>query len=610
MENIHVIETIMDRMNQGILYIDSDMRIQSCNKRAKEITGIMTSTHSSHEEGVINEGDIVILADNCIGDDDGDLSGRDLSLLNINDKGIQQNDMLVAAGVYKNSKIQPIYKYIREHQLSVPLKIDVTYLGFHLLSLIDNKKKETVIQVNNLVYKMDYFTSVGNMVVIDGKMGRIRFFQGKGYSIRRESAGELLRGKAFGSKNLDCSEIEVTGKGFLDLFDQSELTEKMSAVLHGDSEAITNRVYFINKLPFICTIIPWEDEERVAGIFLMIQEVDNLEKLLMSRNEIIKQLEEKQAGMPQSEYGFPQDAFDCFVGKSGKAMEVKYMAYKASQNKFNVIITGDSGTGKSQIAREIHNIGNPKSPFVEVNCNAIAPSLFESELFGYVGGAFTGARSDGKVGYFEAADGGTIFLDEIGEIPLDIQVKLLHVLQNKVIYRVGSSKPLKVDVRVIAATNRDLAVEVAKGNFRQDLYYRINVFPICIPPLRERKPDLYLLINQILNRLCHLYGMELKQFSGDALQTLLSYDWPGNVRELENVIERAVTLCESDIIYSEHLSLEESAGLETLKSQLAREEKRILETAIMKHNGDKGLVLEELDISKSQLYEKMKKYSL
>lgn len=166
------------------------------------------------------------------------------------------------------------------------------------------------------------------------------------------------------------------------------------------------------------------------------------------------------------------------------------MAWKAANSRFNVILTGESGTGKSKLAREIHNAGeDPGSPFIEVNCNAIAPTLFESELFGYVRGAFTGAKSEGNVGYFEAADGGTIFLDEIGEIPPEIQVKLLHVLQNKIIYRVGSSKPVKVDVRVIAATNKNLEEEVAMGRFRQDLFYRINVFPIDIPPLRERKAD-------------------------------------------------------------------------------------------------------------------------
>ena len=178
------------------------------------------------------------------------------------------------------------------------------------------------------------------------------------------------------------------------------------------------------------------------------------------------------------------------------------------------MLDAKAGTVKPELARAIHQLGNPQAPFVEVNCTAIAPSLFESELFGYVGGAFTGAKSEGKVGFFEAADRGTIFLDEIGEMAPEIQVKLLHVLQNKTIYRVGSSKPVKIDVRVIAATNKNVEEEVAQGRFRRDLYYRLNVFPIHVPPIREHKADLYLLINQLLLQICRDYGLEPKQFSG------------------------------------------------------------------------------------------------
>ena len=245
-----------------------------------------------------------------------------------------------------------------------------------------------------------------------------------------------------------------------------------------------------------------------------------------------------------------------------------------------------------------------------MNCNAIAPTLFESELFGYVGGAFTGAKSEGKIGFFEAADRGTIFLDEIGEIPLDIQVKLLHVLQNKIIYRVGSSRPVKVNVRVIAATNKNLEEEVAMGRFRQDLFYRINVFPIDIPPIRERKTDLYLLLNQILRKICDTYGLEAKQFSGEALQKLISYNWPGNVRELENAVERAVTLCDSNIIYSEHLRIGKGDIPTTMKEMLAKEEERILEMTLAKYNGDKNKAMKELDMSRTVFYDKLKRYKI
>ena len=178
------------------------------------------------------------------------------------------------------------------------------------------------------------------------------------------------------------------------------------------------------------------------------------------------------------------------------------------------------------------------------------------------------------------------------------------------IYRVGSSKPIKVNVRVIAATNKNLEEEVAKGNFRQDLFYRINVFPIEIPPIRERKADLYLLINQILKKVCDSYGFESKQFSGEALRMLISYNWPGNVRELENAIERAVTLCDSNIIYPEHLKIYSEEIPTTMKEMLAREEERILEMTIIKNNGDKQKAMKELDMSRSVFYDKLKKYNI
>jgi transcriptional regulator with PAS, ATPase and Fis domain len=253
---------------------------------------------------------------------------------------------------------------------------------------------------------------------------------------------------------------------------------------------------------------------------------------------------------------------------------------------------------------------NKTAPFVEVNCNAIAPSLFESELFGYVGGAFTGASAAGNAGYFEIADGGTIFLDEIGELPSEIQIKLLHVLQSKKIYRVGSSKPIPVNVRVIAATNRNLELEVEQGSFRQDLYYRINVFPIHIPPLRDRKSDLYLLINKSLEKICSRYEVPPKQFSGEALRKILNYDWPGNVRELENILERAIVLCESNVIYPEQISILSRGEHATLNQMLADSEARIIEQTLKQFNGDKQQAMKHLNISKSVFYEKLKKYHI
>lgn len=306
-----------------------------------------------------------------------------------------------------------------------------------------------------------------------------------------------------------------------------------------------------------------------------------------------------------------QPDFEGFIGSSPAMAQVKQLALKASKTKFNVIITGESGTGKSLLARQIHNLNNPDAPFVEVVCNAIAPSLIESELFGYAPRAFTGADPNGKMGFFERANGGTIFLDEIGEVPPEIQVKLLHVLQTKRIYRVGSTTPIDVDVRVITATNCDIEEEVKNGNFRQDLYYRINVFPIRIPPLRERQRDLYVLANNILEELCNKYDMEKKQFSEEAIDVITGYDWPGNVRELENIVERAITVCDGHVIYSENLMINSRDKMSlTLKQRVEREEKKIIEDTLFKNNDDRKKTMEELGLSRTVFYEKLKKYEI
>lgn len=604
------IELLMDNMKQGIVYVDKEQKIRVCNNTAKDFTGITFDFDLEHDAGQIVEGDIVVIADNSIGGDDGNLNRHLLEKLNIYDENIEKGQMFVAVGVYGNTKIDPRYKYLKEQPMDTPFKISATYLGFEITTLVDTSKRTTVITVNDMVFRLDYYSEIGNMVVIDGGTGRIKFFQAKGYSVRKEDISSLLEGGKFGNKSKGMKPPNIVGTPILDIFHESELTDKIFEIIDGNCEAINNTLFEINKRPFICNIIPWRKESQILGAFLLINDVGQLETILNERDEILKQIEDDNKQRQSFIDSYPDDAFSAFLGVSNKAREVKYMAYKASQSKFNVIITGASGTGKSKLAKEIHALGNPNSPFIEVNCNAIAPTLFESELFGYVGGAFTGAKSEGKVGFFEAANNGTIFLDEIGEIPLDIQVKLLHVLQDKIIYKVGSSKPIKVNVRVIAATNKDLQDEVLRGNFRQDLFYRINVFPIEIPPIKERKPDLYLLINQILKSVCQNYELLPKQFSGGAWQKLIGYNWPGNVRELENVIERAVTICEGNIIYPEHLRFGHDHSKRTMKDLLEEEEKHILEAVLFRFDGDKKKAMDELDLSKSVFYSKLKKYGL
>jgi transcriptional regulator with PAS, ATPase and Fis domain len=218
-----------------------------------------------------------------------------------------------------------------------------------------------------------------------------------------------------------------------------------------------------------------------------------------------------------------------------------------------ILILGESGTGKELVAKAIHFNGLRRDkPFIAINCGAIPADLLESELFGHVKGSFTGAISD-KAGKFEAANGGSIFLDEIGTMPMHLQMKLLRVLQEHEIERVGSSQKVKLNVRVISATNADLEEQVKKGNFREDLYYRLNVIPILLPPLRERQEDIALLARHFLRKSCNEMNRPLMSISPDAMKALEAYDWPGNVREMENVMERTVALTEGEVIEREDL---------------------------------------------------------
>lgn len=230
------------------------------------------------------------------------------------------------------------------------------------------------------------------------------------------------------------------------------------------------------------------------------------------------------------------------LGKSPSVQEMIKVIHKVAKSKTNVLITGESGTGKELVARMIHDAGLLcDKPFIPVNCGAIPETLIESEMFGHKRGSFTGAVQD-KMGLFEVANGGTLFLDEVGELPLSMQVKLLRALQERVIKKVGSTEDIRVDVRIIAATNRDLEVAVAQGSFREDLYYRLNVILIKTPPLRERSGDVRILAEHFLNRSKIKYPGAPVEFEPEVFDALEKYDWPGNVRELENVIERAVAL--------------------------------------------------------------------
>jgi Nif-specific regulatory protein len=309
--------------------------------------------------------------------------------------------------------------------------------------------------------------------------------------------------------------------------------------------------------------------------------------------------------------------FSSIIGTSGPVRQMyEQMAQVAAANT-TVLIRGESGTGKEMVAHAIHyNSPRANKPFVKVSCAALPDSLIESELFGYEKGAFTGAETRRK-GRFELAEGGTLFLDEIGDINLATQVKLLRVLQEREFERLGSTETIKVNVRLIAATNKDIERAIAAGTFREDLYYRLNVFTIFVPPLRERKADLLLLVDHFLEKFSREHRKTIKRISTPAIDMLMSYHWPGNVRELENTLERAVLISEGQVIHGHHLppSLQtaEASGTVTrvsLSDAVAGFEKDLIQDALKTTRGNRAKAARLLDTTERVLNYKVRKYGV
>lgn len=392
-------------------------------------------------------------------------------------------------------------------------------------------------------------------------------------------------------------DVLKTGKGYID---KEFLLTKRS----GD------------KIHFIKTAVPIKDEK--GNIITVVDTFRKIKRV----NKMVNELNGSYANF----------SFDDIIGSSIKIQDCIGKAKIAAQSMSNVLITGESGTGKELIAQSIHNHSDRRNqPFVSINCGAIPRELLESELFGYEPGSFTGASTKGRMGKFELADGGTIFLDEIGEMPIDMQVKLLRVIQDRKLTRIGGNHVFDLDVRIISATNKDLYDQCKNGGFREDLYYRINVLHVNLPPLRERKEDISELILYFMNKLSMKMNKEIIDISPVAMNKIMSYNWPGNIRELENTVERAVNLCDSHIIDEDDIFIENlhkdnlqsnfsgSVGMENNNLKINSEadvepleviEKRAIERALSISGGNITTTANLLKVTRNTIYNKMKKYNL
>jgi two-component system, NtrC family, response regulator PilR len=460
---------------------------------------------------------------------------------------------------------------------------------------------------------------VGSGVAITDAEGRINYFNTQAQNLT------------------SLQETSVKGKKLDQIF--PGMMHDFNGAQRGRS-VLTDEIFFAtpqgNRKQLRLTLAPLSNASELligyVSIFEDISKQKEVEEKLRLEDELRRarefDLEQRSAGVDDSNF-----RFEGIIGKSGGIDKIYQLVQKVAQNSTNILITGESGTGKELIARAIHLNGSRKSlPFVAVNCGAIPETLIESELFGHTRGAFTGAVAD-HVGLFKQADQGTIFLDEVGELPLHLQVKLLRVLQEKAFTPVGGNKQMKVDVRVISATNRDLHQEMEDGRFRRDLFYRLNVVQIVMPPLRNRKEDIPLLAHHFMHKFATSHGKQVEEISSGALMHLMSYGYPGNVRELENIIEHAVAVANKNIMTEEDLPghikglpindeaevFERTApggadlffakGL-SLDVELETHEKCILLGALKRANGVQKRAAEILGINYRSLRHRLEKYGL
>nr|WP_236719731.1 sigma-54-dependent Fis family transcriptional regulator [Neobacillus mesonae] len=404
---------------------------------------------------------------------------------------------------------------------------------------------------------------------------------------------------------------------------QLHLTVKTGIPARGVLQTIHGEDMVVHRIPI------WR-EARVVGaigmlIFEGVTEVYKIYEKLLENNhqkqpnkELLSLKQEKDSRL----------TLDQIIGTSEEISHVKRMARRAARTAATVLIMGESGTGKEMFAKSIHNLSPfSKGPFISVNCGAIPDNLFESELFGYDDGAFTGAKKGGKPGKFELANNGTIFLDEIGELPLIMQTKLLRVLQEKEVERVGGIKKYSINVRIIGATNRDLKEMVDNGQFREDLYYRLNIIQLMLPPLRERKKDIPILIAHYMKEICDRYQIKVKSLTQAAVTAFIDYSWRGNIRELVNTIERLVTLVDEQVIDLEHLPIPMKGPgarkieqripqivaptlIQEAKMEGSRKEKEMILKALKNAGGNKSKAAEILGIHRTTLYQKLKRHEI
>ncbi len=563
----HAWDEILEAVHNGIIIVNRDGVILQCNQSGADLIGLPKERILAHHiTSIIHDSELHLVAQDGL--------ERPNRQQRIRDRVIVANR-------------SPIFK---EGQLMGAISVfqDITELE-NSLAQLSEKEKEI------LRFKEIFELLYDGIVMVD-EAGMIEMIS--------ENYCDLLH------INMD----EVIGKHIADVI---ENTRMHIVVKTGQAEI--GSVQKINDRETVVMRIPIRKNGKVVGAIgkVMFTDIHELKTLAGRLNVTETKLDfyKKELKRVQgSKYSFDQ-----IIGNQKEMKEVKELALKVAKSRSTVLIRGESGTGKEWFAHAIHE-ASPRSeePFVRLNCAAIPPDLIEAELFGYEEGAFTGAKKGGKPGKIELADGGTLFLDEIGDMPLSMQVKLLRVLQEKEIERVGGTQINQVDIRVIAATNRPLEDMVKKGEFREDLYYRLNVFHIVIPPLRDRGSDIITTAQFILGSMNNELGTSISSLHADVENLFRRYHWPGNVREMQNVIERSIHLADDSTISLEHLPPYLTENVEdlseftyySLEREIDKAEMRAIKRALKASGGNRLKAAHLLGIHRASLYRKLEKYQL
>ncbi len=603
-----ILNLILNSSKEGFIGINKTGHIKLYNNKAKEIFGIKSSGKVQHKSGYLKSGDIVIIADNMVGVDDGNLLPEDLESIGIYDNTIHRGDSLIAIGVYKNSNIEPNYRLLKSYNRKDSFSFHTYFQGIEIDVFMDFDRQRINIEVFGDNYYMDYHNSVGHLLVISARDHTIKFCQENGYTARKESLAELLRGKHFMAKGPGDPGLKTEDRFIFDIHEKNEIMEDFYNSAQGKECYFNNRYEEINGFPTYCSLLPIRSNTMGISALLKIEDVSQINQIIKEKKELSQVINVKNI-LTKNKYG-NRKLLPEISGNSLAIQSSKRLAYLASQYEEPLLIHGEVGVGKSIFAKNIHKLSSYSSnTFVHFYCGDVAYNDLETSLFG-------DQNYNDIPGALGLSSGGTLYLDAIETLPLNIQKKLANAIRNQSYSPVNSETLLPLKSRIIASSSINLEEKVINGGFSEELYEVIQTLSIWIPPLSQRKDDIPFIVQDLSNEIFENYGMKPKIFKEDAIQILTSYPWKENTKSiklfLNNLLLNSSSNCITVDILNHYLpsQIKSDENDMTLKEFLELKEKQFISSKLREYKGDKKRVMEALDISKTSLYDKINRYKI